>query len=98
MFDPLLHQPIRTQIMSIIAGNEDGVSFTQLLEITNTTNGNLSTHLKTLEDSGYIIVNKFFEGRRPKSTYTISQKGLAAFLDYIDKLSSFINTHKDTHE
>lgn len=90
MFDSLLHQPIRTHIMSIISSNEDGASFSQLLEMTNATNGNLSSHLKTLEDGGYIVVNKFFEGRRPKSIYSLTPLGLEAFLNYIDELSNFV--------
>lgn len=77
--------------MSIVASSEDGVSFTQLLEATQTTNGNLSTHLKALEDNGYIEVNKFFEGRRPKSIYLLTQKGMDAFLDYIDALHTFMD-------
>lgn len=92
MFDPLLHQPLRTKIVSTIVANEEGVSFTQLLEITQTTNGNLSSHLRTLEDNGYIDVEKFFEGRRPKSIYHITQKGLDAFLEYIDALHGFLQS------
>lgn len=91
MFDPLLHQPIRTHIISIISSNEQGASFSQLLELTNATNGNLSSHLKTLEDSGYIKVDKFFEGRRPKSIYTLTPLGLDSFLKYIDELSNFVS-------
>lgn len=91
MFDPLLHQPIRTHIISIISSNEQGASFSQLLEATNATNGNLSSHLKTLEDSGYIKVDKFFEGRRPKSIYTLTPLGFDSFLKYIDELSKFVS-------
>jgi DNA-binding HxlR family transcriptional regulator len=76
--------------MSIISSNEDGASFSQLLEMTNATNGNLSSHLKTLEDGGYIVVDKFFEGRRPKSIYSLTPLGLEAFLNYIDELSNFV--------
>lgn len=93
MFNPILHQPLRTHIISLIAGNEEGVSFTQLLETTQTSNGNLSSHLRTLEDNGYIEVAKFFEGRRPKSIYRITQKGLDAFLEYIDALHGFLQSH-----
>ena len=77
--------------MSVIASNEDGVSFTQLLEATQTTNGNLSTHLRMLEENGYIAVNKFFEGRRPKSVYILTERGMGAFLDYIDALDKFMD-------
>ncbi len=93
MFDPILHQPLRTKIVSLIASNEDGVSFTQLLKATETSNGNLSSHLRTLEDNGYIDVDKFFEGRRPKTIYRITQKGLDAFFEYLDALQEFLQIH-----
>lgn len=93
MFDPILHQPLRTRIISIIAGNEEGASFTQLLEATGASNGNLSSHLRTLEDNEYIEVRKFFEGRRPKSIYLITPKGLDVFLEYLDALHRFLQTH-----
>ena len=44
-----------------------------------------------LEENGYIAVNKFFEGRRPKSVYILTERGMEAFLDYIDALDNFMD-------
>lgn len=95
MFDPILHQPIRTTIVSTIAANEDGVSFKELQSACNATQGNLGSHLKTLEDAGYIEFEKFFEARRPKTVYKLTKLGKDAFGAYIDALSNFISAKKE---
>lgn len=89
MFDPLLHQPIRTTIVSTIAANEEGVSFKELQSACSTSQGNLGSHLKTLEDAGYIEFEKFFEGRRPKMVYRLTRQGKDAFSEYINHLANF---------
>lgn len=94
MFDPLLHQPLRTTIVSAIAAHEDGMSFKELQNITEATQGNLASHLKTLEDGGYIEYEKFFEGRRPKTIYKLTKQGRADFGEYIDHLTNFITTNQ----
>jgi DNA-binding MarR family transcriptional regulator len=96
MFDPLLHQPIRTSIVSAIAANEDGISFKELQNVCNATQGNLASHLKTLEDAEYIEYEKFFESRRPKTVYRLTTKGNAAFGAYIEELSTFISTKRES--
>ena len=90
MFDPLIHQPLRTTILSVIAASDDGASFRELLEKTGATNGNLASHLRTLEEANYLSVEKSFEGRRPKSCYRLTQQGYSAFLSYIDALEHFV--------
>lgn len=94
MFDPLLHQPLRTTIISAIAANEDGISFKELQNITDATQGNLASHLKTLEDAKYLEYEKFFEGRRPKTVYRLTKQGKAAFGEYINHLANFIAHNK----
>jgi len=94
MFDPLLHQPIRSKIVSLIAANTEGVSFKELQDMCGATQGNLSSHLKTLEDAEYIDFEKFFEGRRPKTIYKLTSKGKMAFEGYIESLASFISNSK----
>lgn len=95
MFDPLLHQPIRTTIISTIAANGEGVSFKELQNTCGATQGNLASHLKTLEDAEYIEFEKFFEGRRPKTVYRLTDIGKKAFTAYIEALSNFISTKKE---
>lgn len=97
MFDPLLHQPLRTTVVSAIAANEDGMSFKELQQITDATQGNLASHLKTLEDAGYIEYEKFFEGRRPKTIYKLTRQGKDAFNEYINHLANFITTSQGGH-
>jgi predicted ArsR family transcriptional regulator len=94
MFDPILHQPTRTKIVSTIAANEEGVSFKELQNTCEATQGNLNSHLKTLEDALYIEYEKFFEGRRPKTMYRLTNKGKAAFGKYIETLANFISANK----
>lgn len=98
MFDPLLHQPIRSNIVSVIAANTEGVSFKELQEMCGATHGNLSSHLKTLEDAEYIEFEKFFEGRRPKTIYKLTAKGKEAFKMYIESLAGFISSSKGVYK
>ena len=88
MFDPLLHHPVRTKIVSMLSVNET-LSYKLLKEETGLTDGNLAGYLKSLEGAGYIEFEKSFEGRKPKTSYSLSQKGRAAFVAYKDELKGF---------
>lgn len=94
MFDSILHQPVRTNIVSILAANGEGVSFKELQTLCELTQGNLNSHLKTLEDAEYVEYEKFFEGRRPKTIYRLTDKGKTAFGEYIETLANFISANK----
>jgi DNA-binding MarR family transcriptional regulator len=87
--DDVIHSRIRTAIMAVLVSVEEA-EFRYLRDKTNTTDGNLSVHLKKLEDAGYLSVKKKFEKRKPVSKYKISTKGRKAFGDYIKKLESII--------
>lgn len=89
MFDPLLHHPIRSRLVALLS-NYDEVSFKELKNELELTDGNLATHLKALEKGEYIKIRKFFEGRRPKTMYSLSPQGHQAFLDYLDVLEKFL--------
>lgn len=91
MFDPLLHHPIRSRLVALLS-NSDEVSFKELKNTLALTDGNLATHLKALEKGEYIHIRKFFEGKRPKTMYRLSEKGHQALMDYLDVLESFIKT------
>ena len=87
--DEIIHSRIRLAIMAVlITVNES--KFTFLKEKVNATDGNLSTHLKKLEESGYIAVSKSFENKKPVSRYMLTQKGRKAFEIYIDRLEKLI--------
>ena len=89
MFDNILHQPIRSKLIATLISNEE-LPFKALKEGLELTDGNLSSHLKKLELAQYIIIEKYFEGKRPKTIIKISPKGRDAFKSYIKQLKQFI--------
>ena len=89
MFDPLLHQSVRSKLVSLLIVNDE-LPFKALKDELKVTDGNLSTHLSKLEKESYIEIMKSFEGKRPKTIVHITNKGKKAFLAYIEELKSFI--------
>ena len=89
MFDPLLHQTVRSKLVSLLIANEE-LPFKALKESLGVTDGNLSSHLSKLEKEGYLKILKSFEGKRPKTMVSIANKGRKAFEVYIEALKSFI--------
>ena len=80
---------IRIGIMSALMVNE-GVNFNDLKALIDVTDGNLATHLKTLEENKYIKVEKGFIGRKTNTTYTITKPGEKAFRAHLDALEQII--------
>ena len=89
MFDPLLHQPVRSKLLSLLISNDE-LPFKALKESLSVTDGNLSSHLSKLEKEEYIHIEKTFEGKRPKTLVHITAKGKKAFSEYIEALKKFI--------
>jgi len=86
--DPLLHSQLRLSIMSLLIGVRSA-EFTYLLEKTGATRGNISVQLRKLEEAGYLEITKSFRKNYPLTTCHITQKGLAAFKEYVDALSDY---------
>lgn len=84
---------IRLGIMSALLVNEE-VNFNQLKELIGVTDGNLASHLKTLEDSAYIKVEKGFIGRKTNTTYVVTKAGEKAFRQHLDALEAMIKNTK----
>ncbi len=80
---------VRLGIMSALAANES-LDFNRLKELLDLTDGNLASHLKALEKESYISFEKSFVDRKPKTTYSISKAGKAAFEDHINALEAII--------
>jgi len=86
--DRLIHERIRLGIVSALAVNES-LSFNELKKLLKTTDGNLSVHARKLEEAEYIICEKYFEGRLPKTVYRLTitgQRALERYLDYMEAL------------
>jgi DNA-binding MarR family transcriptional regulator len=92
-YDKAFENVIRLRIMSVLMVNEqfDFNSFKELLKVTD---GNLASHVKTLEQSGYITVEKSFQGRKPLTNYSATKAGKKAFQSHLDFLENLINENK----
>ena len=80
---------VRLGVMSILMVN-DWVEFKTLKEMLGLTDGNLASHLKTLESKKYIEVSKQFVGRKPQTTYAVTAEGRKAFNEHLDALEELI--------
>ena len=82
---------IRLGIMSALMVNES-VNFNELKELINVTDGNLASHLKTLEENNYVKVSKGFIGRKTNTIYTVTKNGEKAFKPHLDALEKMIRS------
>ncbi len=87
--DDVIHSRIRTAIMAVLISVEEA-DFTFIRDKINATDGNLSVHMKKLEEHHYISVKKEFIDRKPVTRYKITETGRKAFEDYIKQLESII--------
>ena len=90
--DPVIHAQARLRIMAALSTleSEGSISFPRLQEMLDMTAGNLSTHLRKLEDAAYVDVTKTHKGRTPVTYLGLSKKGRRAFEDYMDALRSLL--------
>lgn len=82
---------VRLGIMSMLMVNEN-VNFNELKELIDVTDGNLASHLKTLEESGYIKVQKGFIGRKTNTLYSVTKAGEKAFKQHLEALEEMIKS------
>ena len=87
--DQVIHDRTRLAILAALAASET-LSFTDLKRITGTTDGNLSVHARRLEDAGYVLCEKTFAGRTPRTEYQLSGSGRRAFEKYLDHMDALI--------
>jgi DNA-binding HxlR family transcriptional regulator len=88
-FDRLIHERIRLGIVSGLAANTS-LTFNDLKKLLKTTDGNLSVHARKLEEAKYIVCSKSFEGRMPRTEYTLAPAGRKAFEKYLDHMEALI--------
>ena len=92
--NPAFDHRNRLGIMSILAVN-DWVEYNTLKELLNLTDGNLASHLKALESADYIKVRKQFVGRKPQTTYHVTETGKQAFKAHLDALETLLKIGRD---
>jgi DNA-binding MarR family transcriptional regulator len=88
--DDTIHSRIRLAIMALLVSVESA-TFVYIREKVKTSDGNLSVHIRKLEDVKYVSSTKKFVDRKPVTTYKISKLGHQAFEEYVNRLSELIN-------
>ena len=87
--DRLIHERLRLGIISALAVNES-LTFNELKHMVKTSDGNLSVHARKLEDAGYVNCSKTFDGRTPKTEYSLTSAGRRALERYLDHMEAVI--------
>lgn len=86
----IFHEPGRLTIMSSLLGAPNGLTFAELKKNCSFTDGNLSRHLKALENAGAIIIKKRFVKNRPQTMVALSKRGHKDFLSYLQALEAVL--------
>lgn len=87
--DKLVHQPTRLQIFAYLYRHGE-TAFPELVEELDVTEGNLSSHIETMEEADCVAVEKQFVDRRPRTTYRLTDRGREKFEDHVGTLETLI--------
>jgi predicted ArsR family transcriptional regulator len=87
--DKVIHQPIRTQILAMLI-NEGPTDYSSIKKRLELSDGHMTTHMKELTSSGYVVNEKEFVNNKPKTTYKITREGKKRFAEYVDILKKLI--------
>lgn len=87
--DRVIHERGRLAIMSMLAASPE-VSFTELRDQLGMTDGNLTTHIRTLQEAGYVSVSKSYRNKRPLTTCSLTSAGREAFASYVNLLEQIV--------
>lgn len=92
--DRLIHGRVRLGIVSALAVHES-LGFSELRDLLETSDGNLSVHARRLEDAGYLVSTKSFRGRVPHTEYRLTDAGRKALKKYLDHMEALISQVRD---
>jgi DNA-binding transcriptional ArsR family regulator len=92
--DRLIHERTRLAIVSALAVNKS-LTFSELKQLLRATDGNLSVHARKLEDAGYVSCTKSFDGRMPKTEYSLSAAGRKALEKYLSHMEALIQATRE---
>jgi len=90
--DALFHAPARLSIATALFTSRAGLSFTELKDACELTDGNLSRHLARLEKDGAVLVEKSFVERRPQTLVCLTTAGRDRFENYLERLREIVET------
>jgi DNA-binding HxlR family transcriptional regulator len=92
--DRVIHERMRLGIVSGLAVN-DSLTFNELKKLLQTTDGNLSVHARRLEEAEYVVCEKSFQGRMPKTEYRLTASGRKAFERYLNHMEALIQAMRE---
>ncbi|MGH8500315.1 MAG: winged helix-turn-helix domain-containing protein [Methylococcales bacterium] len=92
--DKVIHERMRLGIISALAANTK-LSFTEMKNLLNTTDGNISVHARKLEEAEYVACRKSFDGRVPKTEYRLTALGRRALERYLDHMEALIHAARE---
>jgi DNA-binding MarR family transcriptional regulator len=96
-FDKLVHQPTRLRIFAYLYRHGE-TGFSELTEALDVTEGNLASHIDTMEEADCVTVSKQFVDRKPRTTYELTARGREKFEDHLGTLESLIDGLRDDTE
>jgi DNA-binding MarR family transcriptional regulator len=91
--DRVIHEKGRLAIMSMLAASPE-LAFTELRDALEMTDGNLTSHMRTLQEAGYVSVSKSYANNRPLTTCALTSAGKKAFASYIDLLEQILQQNR----
>ena len=89
--DEVIHGRLRLGIMAYLS-SASTADFSALKARLQATDGNLSVHLRKLEDAGYVTIDKSFVGKKPLTTIGLTEVGRRAFIRYLDAMAKLVNS------
>lgn len=89
--DRVLHEKARLGLMTCLAGSRDGLTFGELKQLCDLTDGNLNRHLKQLADGGLIVMRRDESSRRPQTVHELTELGRKRFTQYLDELQRVVD-------
>jgi DNA-binding HxlR family transcriptional regulator len=92
--DRLIHERVRLGIVSALAVNES-LAFNELKAMLGLTDGNLSVHARRLEEAGYVVCTKSFDGRTPRTEFALTAAGRDALEAYLAHMEALIQAVRD---
>ncbi len=88
--DRAIHEKARLGIMTCLLTHQDGLTFNDIKQLCSLTDGNLSRHLKVLEEEKLVEVEKGYEGKKPKTLCRLTSEGRKRFLEYLEELEKVV--------
>ena len=93
LLDKVIHEKGRLAIMSLLAASPE-LSFTELRDTLQMTDGNIVTHIRTLQEAGFVAVTKQFRASRPLTTCQLTSAGRSAFAEHIARLEQIVRQNR----